>query len=120
MPLGWFDEYKWSLYVLAPLLFVLVIFLMDELLAPRALGGLLLLLAAPILNSARWHPSAWRLIMVALAYAGVIVGMMLVVSPYRFRKWARSGIKDNSRARLVGSMGTLGGLGIVLLGLIVY
>ena len=58
--LGWFDPLKPALYILAPMSFLAMVFFMDELLAPRALGGLLLLLANPVLNSARWLETEWR------------------------------------------------------------
>ncbi len=88
MPLGWFDAYKFWLWIGGPLIYLLVIFYLDELLAARALGGLWLLVAAPILETARFHPSLWRLALVVLAYGWVILGMALVLAPYRFRKWS--------------------------------
>jgi hypothetical protein len=39
-----------------------IVYFLDELLAPRALGGLLLLVANPVLNGVRWADSAWRIV----------------------------------------------------------
>jgi len=109
--LGRFDGLKPSLFLLTPLAFFLLVFYMDELLAPRALGGLLLLLANPMLNAARCHPSAWHFVMTVLAYVWVVAGMVLVLSPFRFRQTAAFATRTDARCRL-------GGLGRVALGLL--
>ena len=116
MPLGFVDPYKGWLYAVTPVVFVLVVLLMGELLAARAFGGLLLLLAEPILASAR-EPglSAWRLTMVALAYAWVVAGMVLVLGPYWFRKTAEVVCRTDARCRLAGAAGVV--VGVVLVGL---
>jgi hypothetical protein len=101
-PLGRFDEYKPALLVLAPIAFVLVVWLMDELLAPRALGGLLLLLPSPMLDAARWHASTLRLVPVVLAYVFVLAGIVLVLSPYRFRKTVSLLSEDDLSCRACG------------------
>lgn len=115
MPLGWFDEYKVWLWAGGPLVYLLVILFMDELLAARALGGLWLLLAAPLLDAARFHPSIWRLLPVVLAYVWVILGMALVLGPYRFRKWTGLLCGTDGRCRGAGVLILM--LGILLAGL---
>ena len=74
-------------YLLPAYLVVLgaTIYFMGELLAARAIGGLLLLLANPVLNTVRWVDTPWRLLFVVLAYAWIIAGMWLVLSPWQFR-----------------------------------
>ncbi len=115
MSLGWFEPYKNSIYLLAPLAYILIALYLDELLAPRMLGVLLLLAAAPVLDTARWHESPWRLILTVLVYIWVVCGIILVLSPYRFRKtiewWTRNDFVFNSVAIV------LAGLGILLIGL---
>jgi hypothetical protein len=120
MPLGWFDAYKSAIYVGAPVAFVLIIVYMDELLAPRALGGLLLLSATPLLNVAQWHPSALRLIVVVLAYGWVVAGMVLTVAPYQFRRAAGVCAGTKERCRTAGVAGCLAGAALVALGLGAY
>ncbi len=105
MPLGTFERYKPLVYVVSPVVWGAVVFLMDELLASRALGGLFLLLATPMLSAARWHPSPWRLVIVVLAYLMVIKGMALVLSPYLFRKASELWISSDKRCRLAGLAG---------------
>lgn len=99
MPLGWFDAYKGWLWAVAPVSYLLIVLFLDELLASRALGGMLLLVANPILEAARFQGSAWRLAPVILAYVWVILGMALVLAPYRFRKWAGILCANDGRCR---------------------
>ncbi len=113
-PLGRFEWVKPFLFILAPVTFFAVLYYMEELLAPRMLGGLLLLAANPALNAARWHESAWRLVLTTFVYFVIVWAMILVLSPYRFRytvEWCYRG------ARRVVAFGSLLVLGVVLLAL---
>ena len=101
--LGRFDIVKPALYLLAPACFFLLINFLDELLSARALGGLLLLIANPVLNAARWHDSAWRYVPIVLAYVWAVAGMLLVLSPYLFRRWVLPFCASDGRARLAGA-----------------
>lgn len=85
--LGRFEGLKPLVPVAAVALLAAMVWLLDELLAPRALGGLLLLLANPMLNGVRWADSAWRFVPVLIAYAWVIAGCALMLHPWMFRKW---------------------------------
>lgn len=112
-PLGFLQPYRQWLFLLVPAAILLVALFVDELLAPRALGGLLLLWPAMLLEAARWHPSAWRYLVCALAYAMVIQGTALVVAPYLFRVSAERLVGTDARCRLWGAAG--GCVGAVLL-----
>lgn len=118
--LGRFEPLKPLVYVGAPVSFLAMVFFMDELLAPRALGGLLLLLANPVLISARWLDTPWRLVMVVIAYIWVIAGITFVLSPFRLRQAAEWGTKTNIRCIIGGSIRFLVGLFVLILGLKVY
>lgn len=121
MPMGFVDPYKDWLYVAGPVVYFLVIFLMGELLAARALGGLLLLVAEPVLSAARVPGlSAWRLVLVALAYGWVIAGMALVLGPYWFRKTVEMVYRTDTRRSLVGGMGLGLGILMIVLGFTVF
>lgn len=119
-PLGRFENLKPAIYLTGPVAFLLIVTFMDELLAPRALGGLLLLLGNPILNAARWHPSNWRLVLTMLVYMWVIVGIVLMMSPY----WLRDAIQwvtaSRGRLRLVCSVRLMLGFAILILAWKVY
>ena len=118
--LGRFEFMKPWLYVAAPVSFLLIVFFMDELLSPRAFGGFLLLVANPVLNAARWHESNWRWVMAIIAYVWVIGGIMLVLSPYRFRQIAEIASKTELRCRVGGAVRLAVGTCLVILGLTVY
>ncbi|MDD5706887.1 MAG: hypothetical protein PHR35_13265 [Kiritimatiellae bacterium] len=86
-----------------------------DLLACRALGGLLALLPAPVLVVARSHPSSWRLLVVTWMYLWAIAGMWLMMSPYRLRDWIEAVTRTPQRQRLCGAAFTA--MGALLTGL---
>jgi len=100
--LGRFAYLKAYLWPAAAVSYAAMVWALDELLAARALGGLLLLAAQPLLVAVRWHPSAARLLVVALAYGWVVAGMTLTLSPYWFRRAAAFASKTPLRLRLAG------------------
>jgi hypothetical protein len=119
-PLGRFEVIKSVLFLLAPGIFYMVVTYMDDLLGPRMLGGFLLLLATPILDAARWHMSPWRLVVTLLVYVAVVWGMILLLSPYRFRhltEWMHGQLLRQRVASLVAA-GL--GVGILVLAATVY
>lgn len=118
--LGRFEFLKPGLYLATPAAFFLLINFLDELLAARALGGLLLLAANPVLNFVRWHDSSWRLVLVSLAYAWVVLGIVLVLSPYMFRRWMLPLVDTDGRLRLTGLLLAAGSAGVLYLGFAVY
>lgn len=119
-PLGRFEWIKPYLYVAGPVAYLLLIFFMDELLAPRALGGFLLLAANPVLQAARWHASNLRLVVTVLAYVWVVAGILLVLGPYYFRRMAEWSTSSETRCRRLGiARLALGGV-LLALGLFVY
>lgn len=113
LPLGQFEYLKPMLLPAGVVLTGLVWFFMDELLAPRALGALLLLYPAPLLEAARLHLSPWSVLMSFLAYLMIIKGFALLLSPYLFRRYAEPFIETDTRCRLIGSIGLL--IDIILL-----
>ena len=104
--LGRFTFVKPYLYVLTPVAIGCVGWLLAELLAPRALGGLLLLAANPVLSTARWEDTPWRLAISVAAYLAVISGTFLVVGPHWFRRCFQPALATTRRSA---------GLGILLL-----
>ncbi len=97
--------------------FFLITKYMDELLAPRALGGLLLLIANPLLNAARWQETNWRWAIAVVAYLIVIKGLFLVMSPYKLRQWGGKYLSTDSRCRVFGAAGALFSFFLIGLGL---
>lgn len=103
MTLGELGKYKDLLYVLTPAAFFLVVIFLDELLAARAFGGLLMLYPTLMVDIARWHPSSWRLVVVTLAYILVIAGMWITLSPYKFRTWTAAMMATRASQVVTGS-----------------
>jgi hypothetical protein len=116
MPLAWFDRYKPSLYVLAPLLYFLVVTKMDELLAPRALGGLFILVPAPVLEIARQR----AIVLVSFMYILAVAGIALMLSPYVLRKVMAYWIETDGRCRALGYAGIALGVFVAVFGLVAY
>ena len=86
MPLGsLLDPVLPYLQVLLPLSIAAVCAFLPDLLSCRAAGALLVLLPSPLLSAAQWHPSPWRLLVVAAAYAMAVAGMFVVAKPWLLR-----------------------------------
>ena len=66
-----------------------------------------------ILAAARWHPSPARLVVTLLAYSWVVLGLFLLLSPYRFRLAAERLLATRRRCRVCGAV--LTGLAVLLL-----
>ncbi len=113
--LGRFAPVKPWLYPAAAAVWVGVVTLMSELLAARALGGLLLLAAQPLLLAARWHPSAAGRFASAFAYVWVVAGLIGVAAPWHFRRAAAALTRAPARLRAAGAGAVL--LGAVFLAL---
>jgi hypothetical protein len=120
MNMGFLDAYKNFIYVIAPAVFVASIVYMKELLAPRALGGFLLLIAVPILEIARWHESAWRLVIVTIVYLWIVCGIILLLSPWYFRKGYRPFLENEALFKAGSLIKTAAGLLLIILGIWVY
>jgi len=119
-PLGNFEQYRILLFILIPVAIALSGYFVDELLAPRALGALLILIPVVILDAARWHESSLRLVMAVFAYLLVIKGCVLVVAPYSFRKGAERFIATDEQCRAWGGFGAGLGALFIWLGFGVY
>jgi len=119
MHLGGFDSWKVHLYWLAPVCIALVVLYLDELLSVRALGGLLLLAAGPVLNIIRWHPSNWRLILTVIAYLWIGFGLLWLLEPWWFRRMALR-MQSPKLIRGGGVFKVLFGIGLIVLALLVY
>ncbi len=91
-------------------------FWLENLLACRALGALLVLFPYELLHVARVHPSPWRLVVVAVAYACIVKGMILLLYPWKLRQTVVWLSDRKVLFRLAGGVQILLGLGLVILG----
>jgi hypothetical protein len=99
---------------------VLMIIFVPGFLAARALGCLLLLGAAVVLDAAFLALTPWRYLLTLLAYAWVIIGMVLVYSPHLCRDTIDYLTKTPGRFRSFAWPGVLFGLALIVLGIFVY
>jgi uncharacterized protein YjeT (DUF2065 family) len=120
LPFGRFEGFKVSLWPAALLLGAGVCIYMDELLAPRALGALLLLFPAPLLDAARWHPSGWSVVMSFVAYVLVVKGMFLLLSPYWLRIFTERCLATDRNCRRWGSVSLIAASGMLVLAIFIY
>jgi len=120
MQFAWVDAHHVLVYAAVPVAYILVIFFVDDLLAARALGGFILLVPLPILESAFVHPAASRLVMTSFAYLLVVFGIVLVWSPFKLRQWTERWINRAPIARAAGLAGLVMGALMLLLGARVY
>lgn len=117
---AWITQRPALIPLAIPVAYALVIIFVDELLAARALGGLLLLLPLPVLDAAFVHPTNARLVMTVLAYLCAITGMIWVWSPYKLRQWTEGWMARATLARAAGVAFAGLGLLLCLLGFFVY
>jgi hypothetical protein len=121
MHLGMFDAWKIHLYWAVPVAVYLCVKYLDELLSPRALGGLFLLAAGPVLSAARWNPSDARLVIAVIAYFWIGLGLLFLLSPWWFRRLTPWIAGTNDKAvRFGGALKALIGFGLIVLALQVY
>ncbi len=120
MPLGPLTPLKPHLPLLVPLAAVAVALLVDDLLACRAAGGLMVLLPAPLLSAAQWHPSAWRYVVLVAAYLVAVAGMLTVAQPYRLRDALLWLAEHPGRLRRWAAAGVVCGCLLTLLALAAY
>ncbi len=99
---------------------VLMVIFVPAFLAARALGCLLLLGAAVIIDAAFLVETPARFVMTLLAYWWVIAGMALVYSPHLWRDAIDYVTKTSLRFRLFSWPGVLFGAVLIALGLFVY
>lgn len=93
---------------------------MPDLLSCRAVGGILCLLPAPVLQVARFHPSQMRLAVVVLMYLFAVAGMVFVMYPYVLRNamaWLAAG---KARLRAAGSAAVAAGAFLAAIALGVF
>ena len=101
------------LQVFLPVSIVAICGAPPELLACRSLGLLFVLAPTPLLTAAQYHPSSWRYLVIALAYAMVVSGMFFIARPWLARDAALWTAASPRRTRAVSL--ALAALGLALL-----
>lgn len=120
MDLGEFTSWRHVFLIAIVAGYILTVFYVEEFLAVRALGILLLLAAEPLLEAAFLHPQASRFLLTVLAYAWATAGLFWVGIPYLLRDqigWV-SGSEKRWRAAAFG--GLLYGAAVLVCALTLY
>lgn len=109
--LGEFAKWQHLILIVIPVAALLTAQFVDELLAARALGMVLLLAAEPLLEAAFLQPEVSRLALVIFAYVGIVAGMFWIGMPYLLRDQVRwlttSPVRLRTGAVLVAAYGAL-------------
>jgi len=120
MNMGVVDTIKPYIPFIAIGVFAASVVYMKELLAPRALGGFLLLIAVPIVRTAALSNAPMFQFLVALVYCWIIYGIILLMSPWYFRKFYSPFLRNNALFKGVAVGKTALGVIFILLGIFVY
>lgn len=104
MPLGPLDILKRYMTLLFLVAVPATWFLCDDLLACRAVGGLLALIPSALLPSAQWHPSPLRYIPLVVGYLFVVASLFLIAQPFHLRDVLFWGAASTSRTRFLGAI----------------
>ncbi|HEY5652848.1 MAG TPA: hypothetical protein VIR63_00555 [Pontiella sp.] len=106
--------------VMSAVVFFSSVVFMKELLAPRALGGFLLLIAVPIVRTASMSGAPAFQILVGLVYLWIILGIILLMSPWYFRKFYEPFLKNKRLLKMATLTKTALGIILLMLGIFVY
>ena len=85
MEMGEFSGFRRPLMIALPIGYVLTLRFVNEFLAARALGMIMLLAAEPLLAAAFLRHEQSRLIVTVLAYILIVMGLLWVTMPYLLR-----------------------------------
>ncbi len=118
-PLDFIAPYKTPVVIVLLVSIPLSWFWMGDLLAARALGGLLCLLPAPVLLATRFLDSPWRLVMVVLMYVYAVAGMFFADMPHLCRDDITWLTARPARFAAAGSVSLVLGLLVLLLPVLV-
>lgn len=120
LPIDFLSRFRVYVTALVILSIPLSWWLIPDLLGCRAIGGLLVMLPAPVLQIARFCDSDWRLVVIVLMYVFVLLGMTLILYPYHLRdalSWMSAKI---SRVEAVGAAAVALGLLLFWLGFHIF
>jgi len=119
VPFLWMQDKQDFLSLAALALFFPIIWYMKDLLSVRALGCFLLLFGCPVRDAALWHHPDWaRWIVMGWIYLLVVVGIFLVLHPWRFRRWVERFLAPASSRNVVAILGVVAGVLLIVSGFV--
>jgi hypothetical protein len=92
----------------------------SDFLAVRGLAIVMMLLAKLMVDTARWAPSDWRLVIVVWAYMMIVAGMWFTISPWRLRNILEWATATDQRVRVGSGVRLAFGIFVALLGFTVF
>ena len=95
-------------------------FFLPDFLGARGLAVIFLLLARLMVDTARWVDTEWRLVIAGWAYAMVIAGMWVTISPWRLRDAIEWTCASEARTRLLSAVRLAFGVFVIGLGVTVF
>jgi hypothetical protein len=118
MDLGEFSSWRQTVLIATPVAWILAIKYMDEFLAVRALGMLVLLAAEALLESSFLRPEISRIFLNALVYVWIVFAMFWVGMPYTLRDQIDWISRDQKRWRAAAFAGLAYGALLIVLPLL--
>ncbi len=115
MDLGEFTSWRQVVLIATPIAWLLTMKFVDEFLAARALGMVVLLAAEPLLETAFLRPELSRLFLVSLVYVWIVFAMFWVGMPYTLRDHIAWITKDQKRWRAAAFAGLAYGALLLIL-----
>lgn len=92
----------------------------QDFLAVRGLAVVMLLLAKLMVDTARWAPTRWNLVIVTWAYVLVLAGIWFTLYPWHLRDLLNFATANEKRVRIGSAIRLAFGLFVVVLGFTVY
>ena len=115
MDLGEFSSWRQVVLIATPIAWLLTIKYVDEFLAARSLGMVVLLAGEPLLESAFLRPEQSRLFLVSLVFVWIVFAMFWVGMPYTLRDHIAWITKDQKRWRAAAFAGLAYGALLLIL-----
>ncbi len=115
-----FEAYKKPMLIAFGALGAGACIFVQDFLAVRGGAILMLLVARWIFDTARWHESNWRLVLVVWGYLMVLGGIWFTVSPWRVRDFIEHATSGKARLKGICTAGIAFGSLLVALGLMVF
>ena len=115
-----FEGYRRPFYAIIIATGVGACFFLKDYLAVRGLAVLMILVAKLIVDTARFHESDWRILLVSIAYAKVVAGMWFTVSPWRMRDMINWSVANENRFKTLCGVRVVLGVLLVVVGLTAF
>lgn len=118
--LGDFERLRWLAQFSVPVIYVAMLFWVNEYLGARAIGIFFLLAVCPVLDAAFLKPPSSRVILNLLCYIWITLGLFWIGMPYTMRDQIAWATRTAGRYRALALSGVGYGVVLVVLALVFY